>query len=70
MTSLNTRASTWWIPGLPLAVGGPSNSMKMGASSRSVVVREKTSCSFQCLSTLESTSEKLTRLETGSNICG
>ena len=23
-TSLNTRASTWWVPGRPLAVGGPS----------------------------------------------
>ncbi len=23
-TSLNTRASTWWVPGSPLAVGGPS----------------------------------------------
>ncbi len=22
--SLKTRASTWWVPGLPLAVGGPS----------------------------------------------
>ena len=23
-TSLKTRASTWWVPGMPLAVGGPS----------------------------------------------
>ncbi len=23
-TSLNTRASTWCVPGMPLAVGGPS----------------------------------------------
>ena len=23
-TSLNTRASMWWVPGMPLAVGGPS----------------------------------------------
>ena len=23
-TSLKTRASTWWVPGVPLAVGGPS----------------------------------------------
>ncbi len=22
--SLKTRASTWWVPGLPFAVGGPS----------------------------------------------
>ena len=23
-TSLKTRASMWWVPGMPLAVGGPS----------------------------------------------
>ena len=23
-TSLKTRASTWWVPGMPFAVGGPS----------------------------------------------
>ena len=32
--SLNRREITWWIPGLPFAVGGPSRKVKGDAPSR------------------------------------
>ncbi len=56
------------MPGLPLAVGGPSYIMKRGASGRSDSVRRKTSLSSQCFRTVASNSGKLTRLDTGLNI--
>ena len=34
IASLMERAMTWWIPGMPLADGGPSKKMNSGAPSR------------------------------------
>ena len=35
------RARTWWIPGRPLAVGGPSQKTKGSASARRACTRSK-----------------------------
>src|ERR671934_2738017 len=45
--SLNTRESTWWAPGRPLAVGGPSQNTHGSAPSRRRIDSAKTSRSRQ-----------------------
>src|ERR1700712_5784196 len=45
--SLNARARTWWTPGLPLAVGGPSQKTQRSAPSRLRSDSAKTSRSRQ-----------------------
>src|SRR5438552_16098928 len=56
--SLNTRARTWWAPGLPLAVGGPSKKTNCSAPRRCSSDRSNTLRSRQRASTRSSSSGK------------
>src|SRR5437667_534378 len=56
--SLNTRARTWWAPGLPLAVGGPSKKTNCSAPRRCCSDRSNTLRSRQRASTRSSSSGK------------
>ena len=56
--SLIERARTWWIPGCPLAEGGPSKKINEGQPSRSVILLWKTSASSHIFNTSLFTSER------------
>ena len=56
--SLKTRARTWWTPGLPLAVGGPSQKTHGSAPSRRRTDSWNTSRSRQRARTCSSSSGK------------
>ena len=54
--SFSERASTWWIPGCPLADGGPSKKMNEGQPSLSVILLWNTSSASHCPRTSRFTS--------------